>query len=405
MLAGLALLILGGGGGWYLLGEVVERSAPRMAGMPILVPAEDRWTVIVLTSHTATRNARWRLLLGRAREPHDLHWDLWAFDGSDLRQRWVTRLGSVRRGQPEADRGILGAEDGTVWVLADRLVLVSASAGRILGDAASLESRNPRVFRARFPNNARSFIFDQGLIVVAPDGTRLRADPRSLTTRPEAAVALRTNAMTPLRPLPADRPGVLRGLVQDNRWYGMMTAAEAPGFTARGATDDAGFPARDTLYRLWSGVNRVERDASGVERTVLANLRPEPGGAEFLEGGLLATVTAFGLLDPVIMSGRTRLLVLHRDSLRPGLALSCVELTGTACWRAGLGMRALTAVGVIQGLTEMLGAVLLVGEGTESEAGRTGGQRIVRVSAQGGGMSAVDIAALDTATVAAARAD
>lgn len=332
----LAVLVMAAGGGVFLAQGVSEYTAPRMAGPMLVTARNDTAAVIFLTTHQETRSTRWRMLLGGEADVPLLHWDVWSFDGRDLRQRWVTRLASVRRGRHDPDRGVLGAEGGAVWVLADRLYLISQNGGRIMGDAAMIEARN-REMRSRFPNSRRELEFDSGLVVTAASGAKFRVDPRGLNARPIANAARATDSITPARLLEGDSGAKLRGVAEERSWVGLARAGEM-GQRDAVPPGERDFPA-GARNRLVSGELYEGRDAAGQPARLLrTGLAAVPQSPEFLRGGLLALEIGPGQPRPITMSGPTRVLVLH-DGADGGQVLSCLGMDGRECWRAATGLR------------------------------------------------------------------
>ena len=389
-LAGLVLIAVGA---FAVLQETSSFTTPRMAGNPLVTSRSDNASILILTSHQETTGSLLRGWLGWEADPPTMHWDLWAFDVRDLRRRWVTRLGSIRRGQHDADRGILGAETGGIWVLVNRLVLVSQTGG-IMGDGSMIEARNTSL-RVGLPIGRQAYAFDRGMIITTQDGVKLRVEPQSLTAQPLDEAVRATEAVLPLIPLPAGQLPKGRSVQLGNDWLGLATEEERAAF-ARGdeiTAPDFSKPARPRLIVARS-VDR--RDVSGATIRRLQDFTAMPGNLEFQNGGLLLLSNQRGGYSAVVLSEPRRLLVLHQDgpAAQAGQLLSCILLTGAQCWQARLGLHSVAGGVPIGDGPPSSWAVLLLGRTTAGTPGSEA-DSIVRVGLQDGTVTRLDIGALN----------
>jgi len=389
---------LGGGGYLFVTQDLTIYTKPRLAGAPLITARNENALVVFLTSHQEVRRSRLDSLLGRAAEPPVLHWDLWAFDARDMRQRWMTRLASVRRGQHDPDRGVVGAEAGVIWVLANRLVAVNQSGGRLVGDAAMIEARNVQL-RGRFPATRQAFHFDRGLIVTAANGTLLRIDPRGMSARPAETTGRATDSMMPLILTAGAQPVKQRGVAEAGSWLGMMTTEELAQAGSRPVPAEPNF-ALGRPYFLARAQVSEERNGSGGTTTTINNVTPLRGLGEFVDGGMLVLDNQLGAVGPAVLRNPVRVLLLHRLNAAGGVGvgaeemLTCVGVDGSAVWRAPLGMVSVAGGSLLDGGLPSTWAVLLAGRAGGPNSGNDTVDRIARVAVRDGSVSQINIPAL-----------
>lgn len=393
----LAIVGLGGGGYVVMTQDLTAYSPPRLAGMPLVTARNENAVVVFLTSHQEVRRSRLDSLLGRPAEPPVLHWDLWAFDAKDLRLRWMTRLASVRRGRHDPDRGVVGAEAGVIWVLANRLVAVNQSGGRLVGDAAMIEARNVQL-RGRFPATRQAFRFDRGLIVTAANGALLRVDPRGMSARPAEATGRATDSMMPLGLAGPAQPLKRRGIVDGSAWLGVMTAEELAQPGSRPVLAEPNFTLGRPFFLSQARVTE-ERNPAGAATVMLSGAAALRGATELRDGGLLALDNQLGTSAPVVLRSPVRLFLLHGAAGSAGEVLSCIGNDGNKFWEAPLGMLSVATGTLLDGGLPSTWALLLAGRA--GGPGRTDDaiNRIARIAARDGTVSAIDIAALPVAGV------
>jgi len=391
------LLAVLAGVGFYLAQDVSQYSVPRMSGPPIVAGRGEHGMVIFTTTHQEIRSTRWRRLLGQEPDPPLLHWDVWGFDTRELRQRWVTRVASVRRGQHDPGRGVLGAEGGGVWILANRLVLVSQNGGRVMGDAPMIEARN-RELRARFPTARQAFSFDRGLVITAANGNRLRVDPRGLTARSEENAARATDSILPMVLAGGGQAARQRGITLERTWFGLLTAAEQKDGLSLGQLPDPNYNLKRS-YRLVTGRVAEALDADGASVRRLEEMAVLTPTTEFIDGGILRLEVQPGTMGPVLVASPPRLMILHREPAGGAeqLALTMIGLGGAVQWRSPLQLaEILGGVPLSEGIPATWAALVAAHSGT-ARTPRDAVDVIARIGLQEGRMLRIDISALPVA--------
>ncbi|MEO7998812.1 MAG: PA2928 family protein, partial [Gemmatimonadaceae bacterium] len=339
-------------------------SALEMHGGPIVTTASVNGEIIALTSHWESR---------RFISSSDvtttiittLHWDLWSFSTADLSRKWVTRLASLRKGERRLDSGILGVNNGVVWLLADQLLAVSAGDGHVIGDVAAIEAKNP-FLRGAMPASRDQLIFDRGLIVVAADGRRWRINDTTLAATLftiGSTDAPAQNSIT-YKPLPLStqfESYKARGYVVDDRWYGLMDPSEVQKLKREMIEQDF----RDALrYTFWSAPMRDSVDRFGQAFRRPTDFAPIKGSPEFLLGGLLASRDSIYQQHVIGIANPTRFIVAHQDRLdaRAQQQLTCIDLEGRVCWDAILGASRVTGFTTLAAGNAENWALLMIGE-------------------------------------------
>lgn len=390
--------------GFALLGVVAYRiffysepgfTTPRWDGDALVTTASEKPGIFILATHWESASKQ-GYGGSRVSSVAKLHWDVFAFEPDTLQRRFVTRVATIRRGARSfGTAGVLGAQGGVVWVLADRLVAIDELSGAILGDVASLEAKEPRL-KGNIPSNPKSIVFDKGLVITAADARRWRITGRDLAitqveagaVKPEEEKTIRlSNGMPPHQGLKK------RSVVIDGTWYGLGTSDEIEKFT--GVTEwsqDFAVPRR---YKLWSGLSAQRKAIKETSKS-----------AEFLQGGLLTQ--EFVGEDPVIgIANPYRLLVLHQDRVdtRAKQTLSCVQLDGAKIWDANLGVSTIRNV-VPVGKDENSFATLMFAvdyplddKGDFIDGGANANDVIMRVAMKDGAVRRVDFGTMDMAEV------
>lgn len=150
-----------------------------LRGGPVVVTTPGAPAVLALTSSWETyRPTGSRSII---RSPFAiLHWDVWSFNPNDLSRKWVTRVAFIKtNAQLDPEVGVLGAGDGVAWVLADDVMGVSLDDGHVIGDADSIEARNPAL-KGMMPSARKQLYFDNGLVILSADGRRWRINNETL---------------------------------------------------------------------------------------------------------------------------------------------------------------------------------------------------------------------------------
>lgn len=385
-----------------------------MHGGPVVVTTATDPMVLVLTSHRETpRYFSRRFALNRKGK---LHWDLWSFSATDLSRRWITRVSTIQQGQLALDAGLLGVSNGTVWILADGLMAVSARDGKVIGDAAMIESRNAAL-RGLMPTTRRQFSFDDGLVIVAADGQRWRVHHETLLATRDTSVARTSLIGVPVsRATGADQflPLKLssqyqafksRSYVVGDTWFGMMHPSEVE--QQRTDPHTQAF-AQGLRYRLWAAPLRdtVNRFRDPVRLPV--DYAPRAASPEFLLGGLLTIPDASGREGVVGIANPTRFLVVHQDRIDAAATqtLTCIGLDGKVCWSAPLNVSIATGFARLTAGGPANWALIFAGE-TRARRGDTlldpsadGMPALGRVAMSDGSTQQMRFSAIDLAALA-----
>jgi hypothetical protein len=371
-------------------------SVPRWDGDVLVTQASEKPAIFILATHWETASKRGARFGRSSNSATKLHWDVFAFETETLDRRFVTRVATIRRGARSfGTAGVLGAHDGVIWVLADRLVAIGETDGAILGDVASLEAKEPRL-KGNIPADPKRIAFDKGLVITAPDAKRWRITGRDLSINEVDNVIPEVKQTTwLLNDMPPNQGLKKRAIVIDGTWYGLGVQAEIEKFNTAAVWDqDFREPRR---YKLWSA---PASDRQAVKET--------PNSAEFLQGGLLTQEFAgedriLGIAKPY------RLLVLHQDRVdtRAKQTLSCIQLDGAACWNAGLGVSNIRNVAPV-GKDENTHATIMFAvdypldeTGAFIDGGANANDVILRVAMTDGAIRRVDFGAMDMAEVKA----
>jgi hypothetical protein len=362
-------------------------TVPRWDGDVLVTQSSDRPAIFLLATHWESASKRGS---SKGNSTAKLHWDVFAFEADTLDRRFVTRVATIRRGARSfGTAGILGAHQGVIWVLADRLVAIGETDGAILGDVASLEAKEPRL-KGNIPTDPKRIVFDKGLVITTADARRWRVTGRDLSIveigdvnpEPEQTTKL-SNDMPPNQGLKS------RGIIVGGTWVGLGVQAEIEKFNTVTVWDqDFREPRR---YKLWSA---PASDRKAVKET--------PNSAEFLQGGLLTQ--EFTGEDRILGIAKPyRLLVLHQDRVdtRAKQLLTCVGLDGTNCWEANLSVSTIRNV-VPLGNDENSYATIMFAvdypldeNGGFIDGGANANDVVLRVAMKDGAMRRVDFGTMD----------
>jgi outer membrane protein assembly factor BamB len=317
-----------------------------MVGAPVraATPAGDR--IYVLTSQWKTYRGAFR---SSGSSYTDLLIDVWAFDAADAKPIWRRRVAQDRRGV-NMGRGILGAQDGVLWILqADGLIGLSLADGSPAADAARIEAANPQL-KGLLPTEAQYYRFDgAGLAFTAADGRNWRLAGASLKASPSDLAAPKTRAAGVA--LPAHIGGgngtwafMERGLMaQKTMWLGLLSDEEAQTFKTQGAIGGID-PQRYPRTRLWKAAVGQTQTFFGP-KPVYRAFQPLPEGPEFLVAGLLTSGVTNS--PPILLFKPDSVLVLHRDRLGDAGHLKLTRISGPngkVVWTVDLPMTSLESV-------------------------------------------------------------
>lgn len=330
-----------------------------MHGGPVVLNTTVNPTVIVLTSHWETQSITTGRWATSESNYGDLHWDVFALNAKDLSEKWTTRLATIRHGQRDLEATILGVSHNTVWLIADGLMGVSLSNGKVLGDAASIEAVNPQL-RGVMPASRRQMYFDNGLVLIAADGKRWRVDDESLRATADTLTApVKTSIMGVPVARATDSLHVLpsslstgfqsfksRDYVVGDHWYGLMHPSEVELQRRDPHTQNFNVGLR---FRLWSSPLRDTLDRMRNRAKLPLDFAPLDASPEFLNGGLLTIPDMEGRNRVVGIANPTRFLVVHQDRIDTAAVqtLTCITLEGKVCWDAPLEMRVATGFSML----------------------------------------------------------
>ncbi|MEO7362791.1 MAG: PA2928 family protein [Gemmatimonadaceae bacterium] len=344
-----------------------------MHGGPVVVNRATAPMVLMLTSHWETHSITTGRRATAANNYGDLHWDVFAFDAKDLSQKWTSRLATVRHAQRDIEAMILGLSHNTLWVMADGLMGVSMTDGKVIGDAASIEQANPQL-RGLMPSTRRQMYFDNGLVLIAADGRRWRVDNETLrATMDTSSIPVRVSIMGVPVPRASDSMNVLpvavtsqthsfksRGYVVGDTWYGMMHPSEIELQRRDPHTQNFSSGIR---YRLWRSPLRDTLDRMRQPARLPLDFAPLAASPEFLNGGLLTAPDTRGRDGVIGIANPTRFLVLHEDRIDAAAkqTLTCITLEGRVCWNAPLDMRTATSFSLLTKGSAQDWALILTG--------------------------------------------
>ncbi|MFN0183251.1 MAG: PA2928 family protein [Aquabacterium sp.] len=320
---GLAILLLAVIGVALWLGlrydEFTER---RRAGPVALVShagGQQLWVLVTFQERTNVGRRGWGERLHTR-----YHIELQGHDPATGHKRWSRRLLSLgeRDGGHGAQARILGPEGDKVWLfVGDQPVLLNAADGSVRSTRLDILARNPAL-RDLLPTELDHYTFDQGLVVVAADGQRLRiqAEDLSSATYPVADeqafqrrkfMTTRWNGGYATRDFltPQARPG--------GRWYGLFTPEEAreagqDGFGSNLKEPDRTWRPEAALRRSFhtARIGRTKAFSEGSHPRLM-DVTPLPQSPSWLQAGLMVQA---GQRTPLLVDG-TDLLVLHRTRI------------------------------------------------------------------------------------------
>lgn len=293
---------------------VVQRNAPRLWLM--LKQEEQRRRYV-------SGGSRYRL--GKVVTETFYHFDLQAHDPQTTDLAWKRRLATVQdvTGGHNAQARIYGQEGDVVWLfLADQPVAVSADDGGIVADRAMLEQRNPEL-RDLIPKDSDFYAYDNGLVITAADGRRVKVRAGDYKAEPYAPPSedyFRNVQFMATRWNGGYRTGdfLTRQATLGGGWLGLYTEKEALDASDDGFGDslknpgrvlDEGERARRTFWT--ARIGRTKEFTEGSHDR-LFDLTKLPEAPEFLQGGLLVRQ---GTRQPLTMRDPEGLLVLHRTRL------------------------------------------------------------------------------------------
>ncbi|MEP6764519.1 MAG: PA2928 family protein [Gemmatimonadaceae bacterium] len=338
-----------------------------MHGGPVVIASYEYPEIVALTSHW---EQQWLASDDNASSAVSwsyLHFDVWAFNASDLSRKWMTRVSTIKSGRRNLDEGILGVDNGTIWLIADGLIAIDANDGHVIADATKIEAKNA-VLHGLMPNARRQILFDNGLVLIAADGKRWRIDPQTLAAASEPDVSKNillgsgSGFYRPLRMSSTYHSFKMRSYVVGDTWYGMMHPSELAMFEKRDPYTQAFGKA--LRYKLWAAPihDTLSRFRDPIREA--HNWKPQPNSEEYLEGGLLAVPDSAGHDGVVGIAKPTRFLVIHQNRVeeRAEQLLSCVGLDGRICWTAPLTLTMLNAFALIAKGGPASWAVIAVGE-------------------------------------------
>ena len=140
-----------------LMAEENEFSPARMVEAPVLTEQGPQPAVLVLTEHVEKQPIYYSIRNQGMPEWRTFrHLDLWAFSAADFSPLWVQRLDSGKGGVLPRLLGIIGVEDGTIWVMGEQLHAVALADGQRIGGGADIAMRNPPL-SGKFPRQ-REFL-------------------------------------------------------------------------------------------------------------------------------------------------------------------------------------------------------------------------------------------------------
>lgn len=156
--------------------------SPRMLGAPLRTPDG----VFMLTAQYETRVAgggsRWQTFRGFEKV---MHLDLWRLDAISVRPIWRNRIKS-ERGGTILNVGLLGADDGRLWLFMREPIVVSSENGEVLARTKAIEARNPPL-EGVVPRAMSQYRFFEGyglVLTTAADARAWLLDVQTLAAVP-----------------------------------------------------------------------------------------------------------------------------------------------------------------------------------------------------------------------------
>ncbi len=280
----------------------------------------------------------------------------------DLVTRFVAHLATMERGRIDSRAshdmrdGLIGEQDGTVWLWLDGLGAVSAVDGRVLADQAGIAQRNPAVPGLASPVRGQLRLAD-ALVFDPRAGPPWRIDPRDFVASPAGAPSPRP--LPALSAAAAFGPGgptafrVLEARLGEG-WLGLPAlgvrleapvAARGPGTRFLSPTA----PGVGVTQHLWRGAVRM---GSAAPPGWPAHFPDRFGQAERLvdvvrlpgvAGLSLAGFLTAGGEAPILLADPPGVLVLE-GMPGQGLTLLRLDAAGNVLWRAGLPIARVTSV-------------------------------------------------------------
>lgn len=384
-----------------------------LRGGPVVITTPGAPAVLALTSSWETyQRTSSRSII---RSPFAiLHWDVWPFNPNDLSRKWVTRVASIKKdAQLDPEAGVLGAGDGVAWVLADGVMGIALDDGHVIGDADSIEARNPAL-KGLMPSARKQLYFDNGLVIISGDGKRWRINNQTLAaTEDTTTTAIKTSlvgvpqsrATTPTTFLPLRlrtqyQDFKSRSYVVGDTWFGMMHPTEVE----RQRSDPHGQNYAEGLrYRLWRSALKDTLDRMRDPTRVPWDFEPLPDSPEFLKGGLLTVAGPDGRDGVVGIANPTRFLILHQNRIDAAAeqTLTCITLDGKVCWNAPLEVTIATGFAMLSAGGPANWGIVVIGEQRSAKATNssteTSAPILLHVAVRDGKVARMSLADIDLA--------
>lgn len=324
--------------------------------------------------------------------------DLWAVDAATAKPIWRKRLDS-ERGGGMSDRTLLGADNGTLWLLMkSRLVAVSAADGSVLAEAGHVESQNPEL-QGLMPTEDRFYLFDtRGLIVTAADARQWRIDPVTFKASPAPPVGEpNATAFPPVFYTPSGTSvHLVRSVVSPDTWLGLLTDEEAKFLQHYGGR--LGDAWDEVRRRLWSA--RLEKNDNVFGSPVdYKNLKPLDIPPDFLQPGLLREYQVGTQLPALTLGDPESILVAHRERLGHAGKFRLARVAtpdGNIVWESTLPLTVIQSVKKMDKTLLIFGVEFIEGAPEIRDALRDSPERLVAVDLASGAVSNFSFSALDT---------
>lgn len=403
----------------------IEIEPPRTLGPPVYVPGPNGG-VFLLTNQYETRvtggGSRWSAFRGFEKV---MHVDLWRLDADAARPVLRKRLLTEYHGDI-LDLGLMGADGDRLWIFLREPLVLSATTGEVLADAAAIEAKN-EALRGVLPRQMRHYAFfnQHGFVFTAADARAWSVDPRTLAAvpwKPREAQPRPTAIAPAYFAAQSSTSFQKRGLLLSTRWLGVLTDDEAAALQPKpvvpgerrgayqqfmdsmhGPTDlSHSGPKR---YRMWhSKVEQVSAAPAGWPKALPDKwgLRPRYStfavfekSPEFLQAGLLSDGRS---KLPIWTTKPDSVLVLHRDRIDEDGRLHVTRFAGPdghVLWDAALPLS------LMQSVMPDQKTVLLFGRSYQPDRPRVGDpyhtahEWVIALELATGTVRAFDLSAVD----------